>query len=137
LKPSLSEEGVLVGMYSESGDIAIEGDAQGLRALAAALRADKALIELATLSGGIGLYDGYLLEISLETGTGKIRVARSGTQLRVVGNAECKAILADNILELAGAASGSGDHLHVDHYAGHPYLDVSSEPFTVGRSPSP
>lgn len=132
-----SGRGLLLGMYSEAGDLAIEGDALGLHFLARALERDQASIQLAAGRTGADPYDGFLRVVSLDTDQGKVRVAREGSTLRVVGSQQFKALLAANVMGLADAPARESDHLHIDYYPSHPYLDAGSASLVLGRIPEP
>ena len=135
MAPSASAraEGTLLGRYSEAGDTAVEGNAVGLHSLARAARAERAFIKLSTPGDGPEPYDGFLQEVSVEPGEGKIRITRDGSRLFIRGGLEAKALLADNVELLADADPESGGHLHIDYHPDHFYLDATSEPLVIER----
>ncbi|GAA4510943.1 hypothetical protein GCM10023191_074320 [Actinoallomurus oryzae] len=58
-----------------------------------------------------------------------VRVDVSQSTLLIDGDAEARAVLADNLRDMA--AMEDGGHLHVDHFPGHPYLAAGSVPLVV------
>jgi hypothetical protein len=62
------------------------------------------------------------------TGPG-VRVDVSRNTLLISGDAEARAVLADNLRGVA--AMEDGGHLHVDHFPDHPYLAAGSVPLVV------
>ena len=126
-------EDSLAGFYSESGDLAVEGTAVGLRRLADALRLGRAEVVLDIEPGkGPSPYDGFLERIVIALGSERVAVSRAGRALCIVGNSDALAQMAANIDALSNERGG---HLHEEYYPGHFYLAAESAPVVVELLP--
>jgi len=75
---------------------------------------------------------GYLKSLELERSVGKVSVSRSGESVNVSGSADCLALFAHNIEQLAYSES-CPDHLHVEFHPQHFYLNEESVPLVMTK----
>lgn len=109
--------------------VEVEGSSTDLHHLALTMRnaSDQAtLVSVASI--GRDHVDG----ISLRESETLVQISRLTGFLLIEGTKERLNDLAANIDYVAAAEPGS-DHLHVEHYEGHPYLSAGSIPLVVSR----
>ncbi|KDN87603.1 Imm32 family immunity protein [Kitasatospora cheerisanensis] len=105
------------------GEIDVEGTAEELAALAAAVAAGTGRLAVT----GPGL---TAVEVTATDGPGVLtRVDAGGRVLAIEGDAPARAVLAANLRAMADADDGG--HLHLDPHPGHPYLTEDSVPLLV------
>jgi hypothetical protein len=105
--------------------------------LARALTDENATVDIVLSSCNPAPYQGTLAVISIERCSGGefIKISRHGETLVVRGSSEKLAILAENIRFLLAQGSDPQNsiqnHIHVEYYHDHPYLDRGAVPLTI------
>jgi hypothetical protein len=122
---------LLVGRYTSSGDLALEGPPDALRSLARRLRQAPSSIPLGRpASGNPSPYDGFLETIEVQRAETKVTIRKREGALLVCGNGACLEVLAANV-EALSEDETVGEHLHLDYHPGHFFLDPTSSPLVV------
>ncbi|MFJ6011517.1 hypothetical protein [Streptomyces sp. NPDC092952] len=114
-------------LHSDStGELELSGTRSELLALGQELRSGRGEILLAKVSNPFP-YTGSLLRIKFQQASGKIEISSSGDSesLEIEGGLESFSLLAENIEGFALEAD-QDDHLHVDYFPGHDYLEEDS-----------
>jgi hypothetical protein len=75
-------------------------------------------------------YDRWLDSVDIRPGEGTLLIAIEDSRLILAGNAACRDTLAYN-LEFLASSEEQADHLHVEYYPGHPFLDEHSVPLVL------
>jgi hypothetical protein len=102
-------------------EIALEGGPESVAALGHLLQqGTRAHIALECSEDTASPYEGWLTDIALEPGSGMATIERSGKSLVFVGK------FAELAQSFAFAAANPGNHLHIEPYEGHPFLDRDS-----------
>lgn len=112
--------------YPNSRELCLVGTAAELTRLASAVAAGEGSLTCSPTSP-----EGRTVtavRITGTTGPG-VRVDVSRNTLLISGDAEARAVLADNLRAMAELEDGG--HLHVDHFPDHPYLAPGSVPLVV------
>jgi len=127
---------MLVCRYSNRGELELEGDSSGLLAICRILRPTEiGTLKISLDKADYRPYDGLLDNLLVISARGQpVKIFRESYSLRIVGDAYTLDLLAQNIeflLSHPRDADGTGSHLHVEYYEGHPWLDSSSEPLVV------
>jgi hypothetical protein len=133
----------VVGRYTNSDGVELRGHPAALRRLADMLVSTDRPLEI-TLSVPEGAssepYDAFLRRIRITRSSGDVAIMRCDTTMVVTGATEKLSILARWISWLAAdnetmATNDVSDHLHLEYYPGHEFLDASSRPtvITVSR----
>jgi hypothetical protein len=126
-------EAPLIGVYTRSGDLAIEGGPSALQSLARAVREAPSSLALShPAEKGPEPYDGFLDVVLVTASAGKVAICRREKTLVITGDTESRALLAANIDSLASEALES-NHLHVEYYTDHFYLSASTAALVVER----
>ncbi len=108
------------------GDLELQGTPDALRELASCLRSAGSL-ETCIDANAIG--EGAPQRVCVRVTKGMVRIYRLAAVLCIGGSPERLEILAGNVDTIA--SSGPGNHIHVEHYEGHPYLGSTSEPLVI------
>jgi hypothetical protein len=122
--------------------IELEGNSENLRQFAQAVR-DAGITRVYRLqlpSAPAAPYAGYLTSLRLEPSSGNVCLSLRNNQLIVQGARERLATFADNVEFLSNSAGpvrfgACADHLHIEYYPGHFYLDEKSIPLVVIKRP--
>jgi hypothetical protein len=116
------------------------GRAESLRDLSKALHelVGSDVYSLAVPSSPPAPYLGYAQSLKIGRSQGNVCVSRSADVIAIVGSPEKLAILAHNIESLAdqtvsGGSNNHSEHLHIEYYAGHPYLKDESLPLVITK----
>ncbi|MBW5481580.1 Imm32 family immunity protein [Streptomyces bambusae] len=114
-----------------TGELELSGTRSELLALGRKLRSGRGEILLSKVSNAFP-YARSLLRIEFQQASGKIRMSSSGggEALTIEGRLESLCLLAENIESFALEAD-QDDHLHVDYFPGHDYLDKWSGSLVV------
>jgi hypothetical protein len=115
----------LVGRYTGSDELAIEGMSSGLRLFARTPRGAPCSIDLVTPPAqSVQPYEGFLRVLVVKPSSSKVRFARDGATLLISGSDAFREVLAESIETLADGSLG--DHIHVEYHPDHYYLDPAS-----------
>ncbi len=110
------------------------GNKAALEALAEAFVSGSAVrISLAAAKGiEPAPFEGFLRHLEIRPSNGRIKIAREGKVLTIDGAPEWLQILAENIASLWLLRPPTArEHLHIEFYDGHPFLDRDALPLTV------
>src|ERR1700736_6355251 len=115
----------------------VEGAPAALRQLAALVHSPAELVaQLTPARSDPSSYKGFVRSIRIRPDERKVRVQRLDDQLLLSGTMSAREILAANLNNFADGPSQPGDHLHVQFFPGHYYLEEGSLPFVVSRQES-
>lgn len=127
----------VIGRYSASGEIEIRGDKQALLSWAESLADNhNASISLVVPQAPANPYDSFLVAMYILRADEAVRIKLNGETLVISGSQEKLKLLADNIKWLAVCENSveSGqieNHLHVEYYQGHFFLDPKSDSLII------
>ena len=124
----------LYGRYSKSGDLELQGSPDSIIQLADLLVSEHQEIDLSTPNAiQSAPYDAFITAIHLKRQEGHVVIQRTDTVLTICGSLENLALLADNLKWLANqvTVTGCDNHLHIEYYPDHFYLNASSVPLVV------
>lgn len=129
----------VVGYYTTTDDVELEGDPEALRHLASLLTTSMPLLVCSLYtppSGSPAPYDDFLTTIRIQSDNGAICMRRQHSTLIIAGSRANRSVLAENVTWLADhfdPSEGSAHHLHIEYYstAYDSYLDPSVLPLIV------
>ncbi|QYN18681.1 hypothetical protein [Amycolatopsis sp. DSM 110486] len=111
------------------GEVDITATARELACLASAIAEGTGFISAASASSPNG-HTLTGIEVKATTDSAVCIRVDAPTQVLVIsGNADSRAVLAENVHAMATADDGG--HLHVDYFPGHPYLADGSLPLVI------
>ncbi len=116
----------------ETGELKLSAGRRELLALAGAAEAGSGYFSLAA-DADVAPYDVALSDLELESvdrPTVRVAVDGSGKRLLITGDASSLGVFAQNLRGLAGTPN-TVDHLHIEYYPEHFYLDSESLPIVV------
>jgi len=124
----------VVWRYAATSGFELSGDRVGLHAVAESLR-DAATVSEREVwhdsnDRGATPYDVFIKRMVVRQAPSKVRITREDDVVVVTGRREELNVLADNIDSLVHGAE-RGDHLHIEYFPDHFYLDQGSEPLVV------
>ncbi|MGW3663023.1 Imm32 family immunity protein [Streptomyces sp. NPDC005141] len=109
------------------GEVDLSASAEELTWLASAVAQGEGLLNSTTSPGGDVLAG---VEVKETSGPG-VLIGRDAERhiLVISGDSDGRAVLAENLRDMAGAEDGG--HLHIDYFPGHDYLAEGSLPLVV------
>jgi hypothetical protein len=120
----------IVGRYSFEGDISLEGTQQALSQLAAVVKLAGTYPLVVPEKALVAPYDAFLERLEITFSDPRVRIARRDRSLSISGPKWGLKALSETISWLSQPSS-AGQHVHVEYYPDHYYLDASSEPIVV------
>jgi hypothetical protein len=123
---------VFAALAEKTGEVKLAANGQELDDLADAIESGSGFLELNTALD-VRPYDVALSKLSIAVSdrqTVRIAVDRDGRRLLISGAVQHLAVLAQNLRGLAREGR-PGEHLHIEYFPGHFYLDQQSAPFVV------
>ncbi len=125
---------MIVALSTKTGEVELVARSDEFNGLASALRAGEGSIALETATD-VSPYDTSLGVVVVSTAWRDdvlIEVDRDSSQLLISGSVGKMDILADNVAEMSEAALA--EHLHIEHFPGHFYLNADSAPLVLRRA---
>jgi hypothetical protein len=119
----------------DSSSVDLEGTAEALLGLALQIRASVAQqsFPLRLPSTPASPYLGYARMLIIRQNAGNVSVSRDAGAITIAGSPEKLAILARNIEWLMGQDARAVNHLHIEYYQGHAYVEKESISLVVTR----
>lgn len=118
-------------------EVEVEGTPTALRQLATLIQSPAEVsIGLASGRVNLGPFRGFARSITVRPNERKVRIERQDDQLLLSGTWGAREVLAANLNDFAQGPYEPGDHLHVEFFPGHAYLDEGSLPLVFSRPAS-
>lgn len=121
--------------YAAISGFEVSGDRTALHNLAQVLRRDESpdTAEVWLETGfEAAPYDEFMSRLIVRHDSGRVRVMKESDKVLIKGSPHHLRLFAENIEALADDAEVD-QHLHIEYYPNHFYLDQSSEPLVVER----
>lgn len=115
-------------------EVEVEGTPIALRQLASLIRSSAEVsIDLTPGLVDPSPYKGFVRSITVRPNENKVQIQRSDDQLLLTGRLAAREVLAANVNDFADSHYEPGDHLHIDFFPGHYYLEEGSLPLVFSR----
>jgi hypothetical protein len=123
---------MLAARAVETGELKLSAERRELLALAGAAEAGSGYFSLAA-DADVTPYDVALSDLEIrpvDRPTVRVAVGEAGKRLVITGDSSSLGVFAQNLRGLAETPI-TGDHLHIEYYPEHFYLDSESLPLVV------